>query len=184
MELTRVSVFKYLGVLLSDSMCWSHQIDATFHKVRNLSFYALRLRSLTVPPDVISLFVFSCIVPHMLYCSPVVFPGLLAKDFLALKRCIKVISRLSGVSQKAIREYVVEKHFNACDRLAGIISSDNAHPLHEDMMACRSASSTRSVFRLPYTRTNKFKNSFLPYIIKLQNNKYTSVSELLLKLSN
>ena len=69
----------YLGVYLLYNPKWSGHISSVFTKVRKLLFYVRRLRSFSTPQFLIDRFVFCCILPHILYCSSVVFCGLLSK---------------------------------------------------------------------------------------------------------
>ena len=79
--------FKYLGVYLSYNLKWSDHISFVFTKVCKISFYVKGLRSFSTPHFLIDRFVFCCILPFILYCSPVVFCGLLSKDWKIIPRC-------------------------------------------------------------------------------------------------
>ena len=76
LSIPKAESVKYLGVILSHNLSWSYHVDNVYNRVRRLSFYAFRLKKLTVPQNVILKFVTACILPHWLYCSPVIFPGL------------------------------------------------------------------------------------------------------------
>ena len=76
--ISQAQKFKYLGVYLSFNLI---TFPFVFTKVRKLSFYVRRLRSFSTPQFLIDRFVFCCILPPILYCSPVVFCGLLSKDW-------------------------------------------------------------------------------------------------------
>ncbi len=38
-----------------------------------------------------SLFVSACAIPFILYCSPIIFPGLLKTDFASIKKCLRLL---------------------------------------------------------------------------------------------
>ncbi|MBM6549380.1 hypothetical protein H7673_11020 [Streptococcus dysgalactiae subsp. equisimilis] len=100
----------YLGVTLSHNLTWSMHMLNVFSKIRKLCFYVSRLRFLQVPFRLISRFVYMCVVSHLLYCSPVIFSGLRIKDHQILRRCIRVISRASGISRAELLNFIVQKH--------------------------------------------------------------------------
>ncbi len=69
-------------------------------------------------------FIEACVLPLILYCSPVIFPGLLKHDFALLNRSIKLISQVSGLSFSYLINLVSERHFIST-------LSDYQHPLHK-----------------------------------------------------
>ena len=99
--------FKYRGVYLSYNLKWSGHISSVFTKVRKLSFYVRRLRSFSTLQFLIDRFVFCCILPHILYCSPVVLCGLLSKDWKPISRCPKLIAKCSEISLTRLQEFVI-----------------------------------------------------------------------------
>ena len=83
----------YLGVKFSNNLSWTSHVAEVFFKVRRLSFYALKLRKLSVHSDIIFKFVYSCILLLWFYCSPIIFPGLLSKDFILFTRSLKHLAK-------------------------------------------------------------------------------------------
>ncbi len=64
----------------------------------------------------------------LLYCSPIIFPGLLNKDFASIKKCICLLSTSSGVAYTRICKVVISQHFNSCTRLSTSIINNPFHP--------------------------------------------------------
>jgi hypothetical protein len=157
---------KYLGIILTHNLSWSPHVIHTFCNVRKLCFFALRLRTLRVPYALILRFVNACILPHWLYCSPVIYPGLLKKDYNLFNRSIKFISKCSGVSRKLLVETITIRHKRCCEQLSSKIISDSSHPLHKELSFAFSIPSTRSKYKLLASRTSIYRNSFLPYIAR------------------
>ena len=177
-EMTSRSNFKYLGVTLADNFSWAPHLHDTLFKTRRLAHYAYRLRAMGVQKTVISTFVFSCIVPQVLYCSPAIFPSFLSKYFAILRRCIKTVSRAGQLRYEDLANFIVDKHFSACQRLIDVIRSDPSHPLQPDILACVSNSVTRNAFKIAPARTSAYRNSFVPYASRYLCFERTVVNEL------
>ncbi len=64
----------------------------------------------------------------ILDCSPIIFPGLLDKDFASIKKCIRLLSTSSGVAYTHICKVIISQHFNSCTRLSTSIINDPLHP--------------------------------------------------------
>ncbi|MBM6549375.1 hypothetical protein H7673_10995 [Streptococcus dysgalactiae subsp. equisimilis] len=172
------STVKYLGIMLSRNLSWSIHVLETFSKVRKLSFYSLRLKMLSVPHRLIFKFVTACILPHGLYCYPLIFHGLLQKDYSLLVRSLKHISKCSGISRVFLVDFLISKHFTACSQFSNKILTDTFHPLHTDLSKAVSTSSTRANFKLLFSRTTSYRNSVLPYLSRLLVNPEQAPTEL------
>lgn len=176
------SDFSYLGVTMHTKNSWSAHVALVFQKVRRLAFYSKRLKNLRVPIAHITQFVFSCILTHWLYCSPVIFPGLLAKDFIILRRSLKCISECSGLSLSVLSEFICKKHVISSTRFAIKILSDSSHPLHDEFLACVSTSKTRNNYKPLFCRTTLYRNSCLPYLARILMSPDTIKNDLFQRL--
>ena len=154
----------YLGAKFSNNLSWTSHVSEVFFKVWRLSFYALKLRKLSVNFDIIFKFVSSCILPLWLYCSPNICPGLLSKDFILFSRSLKHLAKCSGIAHSKLLDFVVSQHDKACYVLSTRILSDEGHLLHSSLSKCVSTSSTRFKFKLLYARNATFRNSVIPYL--------------------
>jgi hypothetical protein len=182
--LDRVDSIKYLGVLISSDLTWSEHVNNLFTKCRKLTFYIKRLRTYRVPNTVIWRFVDSCVLPLILYCSPVIFPSLLKKDFILLRRLFKMISRVSGIQYSSLCDVVIKRHFIACRRLANNVLSDIQHPLHNSLSASRSQRPLRSNFRLLSARTTSYKNSIIPFLSRFLTDESAEIEILVNNFAN
>ena len=115
-DIPHCSTVRYLGVTLSRDVKWTVHVENVFMKVKKLIFYVKRLRSLSVPQNLTERFVYSYILPHLLYCSPAIYPGLLAKDWLLLSYSISLTSKISLISRNSLCEFLISKHVSACDK--------------------------------------------------------------------
>ncbi|CAH8485699.1 unnamed protein product [Schistosoma margrebowiei] len=116
-----VSKVNYLGVTFSSDLSWSSHVLSLSKKVFRLTYYIKRLHALGITRHLLLQFVNSCILPIILYCSPLFFPGLLRKDFAVLRRVLKAVSKMCGESFEAIINMVVDRHLKSCKLLAGVI---------------------------------------------------------------
>ena len=178
----RVDTVKYLGVTLQNDLRWSTHILSTVGKLRRLSFQIRKLRQFTTQQSLISTFVNQCVLPIVLYCSPVIFPGLLKKDFIVLRRGLAIISRVSFLPMESLINELCDQHINSCESFAHKILNDNSHPLHSELSVCHSHPSTRSAFRLIPARINLYKNSPVPYLARVLTDKNRVISELRMNL--
>ncbi len=94
-----------------------------------------------------------------LYCSPAIFPGLKKHDFVLLKRSIKLISQVCGLTFS----YLVCKRHDFAERILG----DHQHPLHGDLSREWSHTFTRSRFKLFSSKAAAYRNPVLPALSRL-----------------
>ena len=178
----RVDTVKYLGVTLQNNLKWSSHILCTVGKLRRLSFHIRKLRQFTAKQSVISSFVTQCVLPIVLYCSPVIFPGLLKKDFIVLRRGLAIISRVSLLPIDYLIGKLCDLHIDSCESFAHKILNDPTHPLHSELSSCYSHPSTRSTFRLIPARIGIYKNSPVPYLARILTDKNRVISDLKMNL--
>nr|CAH8865766.1 unnamed protein product [Trichobilharzia regenti] len=162
---------KYLGLVISSDLTWSSHIQMISKKVFRLTYYIKKLRLTGVTQPLLSQFVNSRILPILLYCSPLVFPGLLKKDYTILRRMLKVVSRTSGVKLSQLVTTLVDKHLNTCEKWSKTILSDCQHPLYSQLSPCISSGRTRNQYKIIYARTTKYRNSTIPYLARVLSDR-------------
>ena len=138
-----VSKVKYLGVTFSSDLSWSSHVLLLSKKVYRLTYYIKRLHAFGITRHLLLQFVNSCILPIILYCSSLFFPGLSRKDFAVLQIVLKAFSKVCGESFQVIIDMVVDRHLKSCKLLSGCILSDTNHPLHSCLSPCISSCRTR-----------------------------------------
>jgi len=183
-NVTRTTDTLYLGVTLSSDLSWSSHVISIYDKLTRLSFSIRRLRSCKVPQSAIAYFVDACVLPTILYCSPVIFPGLLKKDVTLLRRGLRLIARCGCLGYHTLVEKVISRHFAACNSLAKRVIDDNTHPLHSIIIAHKSNVGTRSAFRIASARTQTYKNSIVPYLCRLLVDETKVKNELYVAFSS
>ena len=129
-EIETNSSVKYLGLVLSSDLSWSSHILSISKKMFRLTFYIKKLRQSGITQSLLLLFVNSCILPIVLYCSPLIFPGLLKKDYIILRRVLNAVSRACGMPLRELANIIVERHIKSCTNWAKVVLSDPLHPLY------------------------------------------------------
>ena len=109
--------------------------------------------------------------PHILYCFPVVFCGLLSKDWKIISRCLKLIAMCSRISLTRLQEFVILKHLSSCELFASKIISYVQHPLHSFLSNSRLCRPSRTSYKHIYARTNAYKHSIIAYLACFLTNK-------------
>lgn len=181
-KIPRLLTTKYLGVFLSSDLSWTDHVQVIYRKLVKLSFYIKRLRQCKMPQHIILNFIQSCVIPVIIYCSPVVFPGLLCKDLIILKRGLKMISRVGGMRYDNLVNLVVTRHLSSCKLFADRILEDHSHPLHSTFSKQLSSSNTRTRFRHVSARTSKYRNSLIPFLCRFLNDESGTTQSLINRL--
>jgi hypothetical protein len=176
--LEQIQNVKYLGVYFCSNLTWSTHIDVLYKKCLKLSFYVRRLRGAGLPHHVLLKFVNLCIIPVILYASPIIFPGLLVKDFVILKRALKLVSRSSCIPYVDLCKTVINQHFSACRKFCDRILDDANHPLHQALNSTRSNRNTRRAFVHMFARTASYTRSCLPYLSRFLTNEDSEIEKL------
>ncbi len=152
--LFREQTVKYLGVHFTANLTWSIRIDTNFTKCLKLSFIIRRLRTMNVNKTLLWRIASACASTLILYCSPIIFPGLLNKGFTSIQKCICLQSTSSGVAYTRTCKVVISQHFNYCTRLSTSNINDEFHSLHPCLANALSTSNNRPSFKLLRRRTS------------------------------
>ncbi len=89
------------------------------------NLFAKKLRRLSTPAEYIRKFIEACVIHIILYCSPAIFPGLPKQDFALLRRSIKLISNVCGLSFSYLTNFACERHIKASSDFAARILADS-----------------------------------------------------------
>ena len=174
---------KYLGVIFTSNLSWSQHVEYIFSKCLRLTHFIRRLRILHVNSNILHLIISSCALPALLYCSPVILPGLKKTDFRILRKSLKILSFSSGISFDSLCSTFVIRHFNSCSKLCTNILKDPTHPLYPQLNRVISSPLTRSSYRLLPAKSAFYRNSVLPYLSRFLCDPNTAREELLKALS-
>ncbi|CAH8649887.1 unnamed protein product [Schistosoma mattheei] len=157
----------YHGVTFSSDLSWSSHVLLLSKKVFRLTYYIKRLHALGITRHLLLQFVNSCILPIIVYCSPLFFSGLLRKDFAVLQRVLKAVSKVCGESFEVIINMVVDRHLKSYKLLASVILSHTNHPLHSYLSPCISSGRMRRHYIKIHACKQKYKSSIIPYLANI-----------------
>ena len=160
-----VSEYKYLGVTIDDKLNWSKHTSNVFKKAQSRLFFLRKLRSFNVCNRMLKMF-FETVVCSVMTFALVCWGGNAARGSMnKLEKLIKKAESCVGQkldSLESIRQ-------NRLLGKGGKIEKDEWHPLHSILMEQKSTGRTRSRYRMPEVRTDRYRNSFLPSIIRSLN---------------
>ncbi len=100
-----------------------------------------------------------------------------------LKRSIKQISHVCGLSFSYLTNLACKRHIKASSDFAARILGDHQHLLHDDLSRARSHTSTRSRFKLLPSKTDVYRNSVLPTLLRILVDKNAELNHYIQKLS-
>ena len=165
--LERVDSVKVLGLVLSNDLKWSKEIESRTTKCNKLA-YAMKHLSYTYNSrDMLRLFT-AVFVPTLSYCNPVLCN--MSMNLLnQLQQICNKVSRYTG------KHFDVKNHMLNCTLRLFEDAFDPAHPLHNIVAphistARRSSLRRRRLLSVRAT-TARFHDSFLPLSIRMFNNK-------------
>jgi len=118
----------------------------------------------------------------VLYCSLVVFPGLVVKDYVVLRRLPRLVAGVGGLTYEQLFDVLVKRHLDDCKLLANCILSNTNHPLYLALSPSISTRNTRQQYRLLPARTGHYRNSvirILPLLKRLFQSTSLSQASLL-----
>ena len=181
-QLENVQYYKYLGLLLSSDLSWSHHIQSTCTKARKLLGLLYRQFSNNTNPEVMAKLYLSLVRPHLAYGAQVLHPYL-SKDVNALEKVKKFgLQICSRQWTKCYQELLELFHIPSLENrrlflslsvFFKIIHNLVYFPIIHHPTPLSSFSSRYNndhQFCIPFARTNHLKHSFLPNSVSLWNN--------------
>lgn len=170
-EIEVVPSGKLLGLKISSDLKWNAHIEDTCKKVASRLYFLTQLKRARLPPKDLFLFYTTCIRPVMEYACQVFHSGQYLSDDLEnlQKRALRIIHPdLSYNEALSVLETTTlfERRKVLNDRLFKDIVENSSHKLSK-LLPPRNTSTAnlrkRRLFQLPICKTNRFKNSFIPY---------------------
>lgn len=158
-----VEEYKYLGVHIDNKLDWARNTDALFKKGQSRLYFLRRLRSFNICRTTLRMFYESVVSSAILFALVCWGSRLKVADSNRLNKVIRKAGDVIGVKLDSL-ESVMERRM--LEKLQSILEN-TTHPLHQFLVQHRSTRTGR--LRLPTSKTERHRRSFLPVAIKLYN---------------
>ena len=161
-----VDSYKYLGVTVDNKLNWSKHISNVYKKTQSRLFFLRKLRSFNVCNRMLIMF-YDTVISSVMTFALVCWGGNATQgDINRLNKLIKKAGSCVGGRLETL-ETIREKRLVVKGRK---IERDEWHPLHSILMQFKSSGRTRSRFRMPEIKTDRYRRSFVPNVIRCMNN--------------
>ena len=165
-EIDRVTSYKYLGITLNSSLSWSESTDLLMKKLNTRMYCLRKLKSFDVNSQLLQLF-YTSVIGSVLSFGLVCWGGNVSKtDKDRLDRVIRKAERVIGTEQHNM-DTLYDRRVAA--KLKAILK-DETHPLRAELDSALIQRSGR--FRPSKTRTERYRNSFIPSAIRHHNSNH------------
>ncbi len=157
----RVSIFKYLGVNISEDLTWTAHIQTQVKKARQRLYHLRQLRKFRVSPAILKTFYSGTIESVLTQCISVWYSNATNQDCKALQRVVRLAERISGSALPSLQDIYLKR----CKSRAEKIIKDSNHPGNRLFITLPSGKRFRSVM----AKTERLRRSFFPQAIRLLN---------------
>ena len=159
----RANSYKYLGVVIDDKLTWKDNTDHIIKKVHSRLFCLRKLRAFNVQQELLQMFYTSIVCSVMTFGMTCWGGNISGQDRNRLNKNIKKASGVVGRKQDDV-ETMYQRLVT--HKLTSVLA-DDTHPLRPEFDSRRMDRSGR--FRVPKTRTTRYKHSFIPTAIQTFN---------------
>ena len=160
--ITQVSSYKYLGVHLDNTLSWKAHVQGLCSRLQQRLYFLRRLRAFGVDQKFMLLFYHAVLESIMRYGITAWYGNLTVQSKSQIARLVQTAMKIMGVKKHPSLQNIYEQ---SIIRQAKTIVSDPTHILHPELQLLPSGRR----FRVPRSRLNRYKHSFLPMSIKLLN---------------
>jgi len=172
-----VSTYKLLGVMINSSLKWDDHIDAIMTKAAKRLWFLKKLKRAGVSVDDLVHYYQSVVRPVLEYACPVWHSSLSKQQIKSLenvqRRAVQIIAGNTSYTEASSTlgiQSLADRRSELCRTLFTQIVNNESHSLHyllpvkrDSQLIGRLRSATAyPTFRV---RTNRFKNSFLPFCL-------------------
>ena len=166
-EIERVESYKYLGVVVNNTLDWTENTDTVMKKLNTRMYCLRKLKSFEVHPQFLQMF-YSSVIGSVVSFGLTCWGGnLKSSDRERVDRVIRKAGKLIGQTQDDLHSLY---HKRVHSRMMAIIK-DETHPMWHDFANSKIERSGR--FRVPKLTTERYRNTFFPIAIKKLNDNHT-----------
>ena len=162
-EVEVVEKYKHLGSMLDNKLRWEDNINMILSKWQQRLFFLRKLNYFKVDRKMLVLFYRSCIESVLSFSLTCWFGNLTVQCKNKLGKIVNICSKIIGVQQTSLSTLYKNQVLNK----ANSIVRNHHHPLYQEfklLPSCRR-------YRVPRTRTNRSKHSFIPTAVSVLNQK-------------
>jgi len=156
-----VEQYKYLGTVLDRNLNFSANTDALCKKGQQRLHCLRKLRSFNVDKTLMCMFYRSYIESCISYSLMCWFNSLSVKNKNRIERIVNQGNKITGRKQMTMAKLYQRQALGKAQN----ILSEVSHPLYYEFELLPSGSR----YRMPLSKTNRFKNSFVPSAVKFLN---------------
>ena len=162
-----VQNYKYLGTIINDKLDWAPNTEARFSIANQRMSCLRRLKKFRVSKNLLELFFKATIQSAMLFNQLCYYNDADVKDVDSLEALTRRASKIIGRDIQSPREIYNKAALKKMYR----ILKDDQHPLYGVLKDQESKRDSSKVMRSFTARTNRFRDSFVPTVIRLHNAK-------------
>lgn len=160
-SIERVEEYKYLGSIIDNKLAFSRNTEVIFKKCKQRMHIMYQLRSLMVSSKTLELCYHAFVESVLTFSFICWYRTLSVKSRNSLSSIVNVCSKIVGKKQATLEQLFQKRAL----RKAVSIYSDNTHPLSRLFELLPS----NRRFRCLNTRTQRYKNTFIPSVIPMLN---------------
>ena len=161
----RVSSYKYLGIVLNDKLTWGDHVDTIIKKLNSRLYCLRKMSNFQVRPEILMMFYNAVICSVWRYCL-ICWGGNVSKTEMNRIDCV---IRKAGKVLGEMQPDVYSVYLDILNAKLEKIYDDFGHPLHNITFNNRMKSGR---LRLPFIKTSRHRNSFIPRAISAFNDKF------------
>ena len=162
----RVASFKYLGVVLDNTLSWTKNIDNIVNKVKPRMYCLRKLKSFNVDNKLLQMFYSSVVCGALTFGLTCWGGNISIQDRSRLDKMIKKAGGVIGKKQDNLDTMCTHR----TEIKMKNILKDETHPLRDEYTSRLNRRSGR--YRAPKTKTNRHSNSFIPRSIRIFNESF------------
>lgn len=164
-EIKQVTSYRYLGIHLDNLLRWGDHVDHLCSRLQQRLYFLRRLRVFGVSQKIMFLFYQAVMESVIRYGMTAWFGNLSTQSKSKLQRLVQTAMKVMGRTEKLSLQSIYEQ---SVLRQARRVLSDPSHILHAEYELLPSGRR----FRIPKTKLNRYKYSFIPNSVKILNQNF------------
>ena len=156
----RVNEYKYLGTIIDDKLTWNSNTDFIYKKGQQRLYLLRRLRNFQIDSTVLYMFYKTCIQSVITFNFITWFSNLSLKNKSKIMKIVNVANKVTGIKSD-LQLFYDDQVKSKVDKIV----SDSSHILFNEYQYLPSGRR----LRVPRSKSNRYRQSFVPSSIMLCN---------------